>query len=136
MTQNSTQQRTNQNIETQKKQYRHHGQSPQIPHQNSRTKPIDNLPRPQHRRHLLTPTPLLNHLRLSFAPQQPTRKIPNPRHQRCIAAAAALADETLLRDGVVGLGECGGRFIEGGGAPACGEGPGGGGGAGVVTGVD
>lgn len=118
---------------TRKEQY--HPNIPQHSHQNSRTKPINNLPRPQHRRHLLTPTPLLNHLRLTFTPQQPARVIPDPRHQRCVAAAtAALADKTLLLcDGVVGLGEGGGGF---GGGGARDEGPGGGGGAGVVRGVD
>lgn len=106
------------------------------PRTKSRTKPINNLPRPQHRRHLLAPAPLLNHLRLAFTPQQPRRVISDPSHQRRVrtAAAASLADQTLLCHGVVGFGEGGGGF--GGGRAWDGEWPGGGGGAGIVGGVD
>jgi hypothetical protein len=42
----------------------------------SSSKPINNLPRPQHRRHLLA---LSNHLRLAFTLQQPGRKVADPR---------------------------------------------------------
>ena len=115
---------------------------PNIP--KSRTKLINNLPWPQNRRHLLTPTPILNHLRLTLTPQQPRRIIADPRHQRSVVtvtvavtvttAATSSTNETLLRDGVVGLGENGRGFGEGG--ARRGEGPGGGGGAGVVGGVD
>jgi len=99
----------------------------------SRSKPINNLPRPQHRRHLLAPTPLLNHLTLPLTPQQPTRIISDPCHQRRVAAVTAFTDKPLLRDSVVGFGEAGRGFWR---RRARGEGPGGGGGAGVVRGVD